>query len=245
VSLHALGSSLVQPIVEHTQHGTLYGVDLRVGIKDATHGVQIFCLFVTREHVEVVDELLDGPVHPQQSPMPQVPHAAPVLTYCESLCTRSPPSGLLPGSICRRLVWMAVTMARASDMDMACSPSKSPSLGSAPSSSSCCTGGFGRDTILGALNVGGWTACWRGASRISSSMAAVRRASAVGRGWRCAVVGEGPLSGGRSLCVQFRRRQSGAEVRLRLLFGMRLGLSGAWAACVQDLDSSRHCFGVE
>ena len=63
-----------------------------------------------------------------------------------------------------------VLQARASETERAWTSSKSPSLISEPISSSCCTGGFGRETSLGALKTGG-SCLWGGACSPSPSMA--------------------------------------------------------------------------
>lgn len=89
--------------------------------------------------------------------------------YWLSLWARSPRTPWPSRAFCLRLSCTAVMRMRASDMDSGCSPSKLPRFMSLPRPSSCCGGGLGRETMRGALKVGGST----GWSWASSSMASV------------------------------------------------------------------------
>ena len=74
-----------------------------------------------------------------------------------------------------------MTTARASETDRAWTSSKSPSLMSEPISSSCWTGGLGRETSLGALKMGG-SGRWDAVLSASRSMAVEEEEVVVGGG---------------------------------------------------------------
>ena len=77
------------------------------------------------------------------------------MTYSESLCILSPPSGFDEGSFLRRAPCTAVMTARASETERATTFWNSPSLSSVPISSSAVMTSLGRETCFGARKTGG------------------------------------------------------------------------------------------